>query len=74
VENRLALDTDKARADVLRVAQSMVEEHPEIGAFVLECTNMPPYAHAVQEAVHRPVFDIVTLTHWVYSGLVRSRF
>ncbi len=74
VENHLQLDTDKARADVLRVARSMVEEHPEIGAFVLECTNMPPYAQAVQEAVRRPVFDIVTLTHWVYSGLVRRAF
>jgi hypothetical protein len=49
-------------------------EHQEIGAFVLERTNMPPSAQAVQEAVRRPVFDIVTLTHWVYSGLVRAAF
>ena len=74
VENRLTLDTDQAQADVLRVARQMIEEHPEIGAFVLECTNLPPYAQPVQQAVRRPVFDIVTLTHWVYHGLVRTAF
>jgi Asp/Glu/hydantoin racemase len=74
VEDRPSLDTDKACADVVRVGQRMVEQHPEIGAFVLECANMPPYAHALQKQVRRPVFDIVTLTHWVYHGLVRTPF
>jgi len=74
VDDGLTLDTDKACADVLRVARAMVEEHPGIGAFVLECANMPPYAHAIQREVQRPVFDIVTLTHWVYQGLVRTPF
>ncbi len=48
--------------------------NPEIGAIVLECTNMPPYAKAIQEAVELPVFDIVTLTNWVYSAFVKKEF
>jgi hypothetical protein len=30
---------------------------------VLECTNMPPYAHAL------PMFDIHSLVTWLYAGL-----
>jgi Asp/Glu/hydantoin racemase len=48
----------------------MISDHPEVGAIVLECTNMPPYARAVQQATGLPVFDIVTLTHWVYRAFI----
>ena len=68
IGDELELDVQKAEADMVRVATRLVRDHPEVGAIVLECTNMPPYARAVQQATGLPVFDIVTLTHWVYRA------
>ena len=36
------------------MARRLVTEHPEIGAMVFECTNMPPYAADVQAATGLP--------------------
>ena len=71
LDNRLEMDVDKARAENVKVAKELIKENPDVGAIVLECTNMPPYAKAIQEAVQLPVFDIFTLTDMVYNSLVK---
>ncbi len=68
------LDEEKARADLTRIAGRLVKDHPEVGAIVLECTNMPPYAADIQQKTGLPVFDIVTLVNYVYSAVVRKRY
>jgi Asp/Glu/hydantoin racemase len=45
-----------------------------VGAIVLECTNMSPYAAAIQEEIRLPVFDIYTLVTMVYHAVVRKPF
>jgi Asp/Glu/hydantoin racemase len=40
-----------------------------VGAIVLECTNMPPYAHALREALGLPVYDIYSFISWFHAGL-----
>ena len=47
---------------------------PDIGAIVLECTNMPPYSEAIQEAIKLPVFDVVTMVNYAYSAFVQHGF
>ncbi len=68
------LDVDKARAEHVRVAKRMVAEHPEVGAIVLECTNMPPYARDIQAATGLPVFDIVSLVRWLMAAVAQGGF
>jgi len=68
------LDVEGSRQDLIRVARRMRENHPEVGALVLECTNMAPYAAAIQREVNLPVFDIYTLTIMVYQAVVRKEF
>ena len=63
------LDTDAAEADVVEAARSLVAAHPDVGAIVLECTNMPPYAAAVRAATGLPVFDSVTLVRWLHGAV-----
>ncbi len=65
VDQSEPVEKEVAEKAMIRVAQKMVEEHPEIGAVVLECTNMPPYSESIERAIKRPVFDILTLCNFV---------
>ena len=47
--------------------------HPDVGAIVLECTNMPPYTADIQRETGRPVFDIVSLVTLVHDALVAAQ-
>jgi Asp/Glu/hydantoin racemase len=55
-------------------AQRMVEAHPDIGAIVLECTNMPPASKAIQHATGLPVFDVISLINWAQLGVHQKRY
>jgi hypothetical protein len=68
------MDVDLARQDVVDAALALVAKHPDVGAIVLECTNMPPYAAAVQAATGLPVHDIHSMISWFHAGLRPRRF
>jgi aspartate/glutamate racemase len=68
------LDFDGVEAEVVQVTKNLVEKEGNIKAILFECTDLPPYAAAVQEAVGLPVFDFSTMINYVFSGLVRRRF
>jgi Asp/Glu/hydantoin racemase len=63
------LDVDLAREEHVRVARRFVSQHPDLGAIVLECTNMPPYAEDIRRETGLPVFDIVSLITMVHGAL-----
>jgi hypothetical protein len=69
LDNLVELDVEAARAEHLVVVGRMMESHPEIGAIVLECTNMPPYRADIQQLTGLPVFDIVTLVRMVHEAV-----
>lgn len=66
------MDVGLAAVDILDAGRRLVAGHPEVGAIVLECTNMPPYAHALREVLGLPVYDIYSLVAWLQNG-VRPR-
>ncbi len=68
------MDIDLAERDVVEAGVELVRTHPEIGALVLECTNMPPYAASLQMATGLPVYDVYTMVSWFHSGLRPRRF
>ena len=74
LEEKGTLDSDKVQDEVVSTAKKMVQAHPDIGAVVLECSDLPPYAHAVQDAVQRPVFDFFTMIQYIHTSLVRTPF
>src|SRR5919109_4358877 len=67
------LDVDLAREEHVRVARRLVAEHPDVGAIVLECTNMPPYTADIQRETGLPVFDITTLVRMAHDALACGR-
>src|SRR5215475_4708595 len=71
--DELVLDVDVAREEHLRVARRLVSDHPDLGAIVLECTNMPPYTADIQRETGLPVFDIVSLVTMVHASLAAGQ-
>lgn len=68
------LDDEAIRAEIVGTARQLVQDHPQIGAILLECSNMPPYAHAVQAATGRPVFDFLTMINQMRAACVRHPY
>ena len=64
----------KVEQDLATLAKQLFKDNPEIGAILLECALMPPFAWAVQNAVNLPVFDYYTLINWIYTSVVRHPF
>lgn len=65
---------EELEQELVKTARKLTSENTNIGAIVLECTQFPPFAKAIQKAVHMPVFDVITLGNWFYSGLERHSF
>ncbi|MCP3887741.1 MAG: aspartate/glutamate racemase family protein [Desulfobulbaceae bacterium] len=68
------LDSENIEKEMIETASELVQHHPEISSIVLECSNMPPYAHAIQRAINRPVFDFTTLINLFHGASFRKPF
>jgi Asp/Glu/hydantoin racemase len=68
------LDVAAAERDILTAGDALVANHRDIGAVLLECTNMVPYAQALSQRLRLPVFSIYTFVTWFQSGLVPRGF
>ena len=73
MQDRATLDFATAEADTVAAALCLVHRHPEVASIVLECTNLPPYAAAVQRATGRPVHHLMTLVHERWQTLETPR-
>jgi Asp/Glu/hydantoin racemase len=72
--DELELDVARARRDVLDAGERLVREHGNIGAVVLECTNMIPYAADMSDRLGLPVYDFYSFVTWFHAGLRPRRF
>ena len=68
------LNSAELEQELVDFSKQVVNENPDIGAILLECSDMPPYAWAIQKATKLPVFDFTTLVNWVYNAVVRRPF
>ena len=72
--NRLTLDVVQARRDLNEAARALTDEATDLGAIVLECTNMCPYAADIELETGLPVYSIYDFVCWFQSGLRPKRF
>ncbi len=68
------LDVAAAERDILAAGDRLAASHDGIGAVLLECTNMVPYARALSQRLRLPVFSIYTFVTWFQSGLIPREF
>lgn len=72
--NSTSLDNNAVEEAAVYAAKQLVAQYPNIGSILLECSDLPPYAFAIQQAVGRPVFDFTTMIDYVYAALNRRVF
>jgi len=72
--NELELDVEAARQDNVDAALRLQADHPDLGAIVLECTNMIPYAADINAATGLPAFSMLGFVSWFQAGLAPQEF
>ena len=68
-EPEAEIDLDAIELEVLGTTQRALLDHPGIRAFVLECTDLPPYSAAIRRQSGLPVFDFITMANYLYSAI-----
>ncbi len=71
---RMELDTARVSKELVRVARRLIAGHPDTTSIVLECTDLPPYAAALQAELGLPVADLTTLATMVHSIVSRRQY
>jgi hypothetical protein len=61
LRNGLTLDRDAVEREAVEAGRTLLRKHPGVDTVVLECTNLPPYKAALEQALGMPVFDVLDL-------------
>ena len=62
------VDIAKVTPGIVKKAMDTLRKHPTLRAFLMECTELPPYSDAVRHATKLPVYDAVTACDFFLSG------
>jgi len=68
------MNHEKVMKEIVDVATSLVSENKDIGAILLECSDLPPYSYAIQSALSLPVYDYVTLINFVHNSVTHKPY
>ncbi|MBL6602987.1 MAG: aspartate/glutamate racemase family protein [Alphaproteobacteria bacterium] len=73
LDNEAEMNVDLARQDNIDAAKALAAD-PTVGAIIMECTNMIPYAADIRHATGLPVFSIYQFVTWFQASLTPPRF
>ena len=65
-------DGDALLSQLVSCIEHNIDE--SVGAILLQCSDLPPFAAELQEYFGLPVFDMTGLINWLHAGVVRRRF
>ncbi|WP_424102566.1 aspartate/glutamate racemase family protein [Moorena producens] len=65
---------EKIEQELTEFAVDFYQRHPYMGALLLECSGTQPFARAIQQAIHLPVFTWGTLLDYAYSIAVHRDY
>ena len=55
--------------EILSTCLAAQAAHPALRAFVLECTDLPPFSAAIRQQTGLPVFDFITMANYLEAAL-----
>lgn len=68
------LDNGKLTKELTEVIGELCDKDSDIGAILLECSDLPPYARAIQARTGLPVFDFNSMIDMVYHAVVQKSY
>ncbi|XP_068727710.1 uncharacterized protein [Montipora capricornis] len=68
VANGDKVNTKKATPGIVKKAVEALKKYPQSRAFLLECTELPPYSDAIRFHTGLPVYDSITACDFFISG------
>lgn len=74
LERRGHFDNSILRRELITLAKQLVAENPDIGAMLLECSDMPPYSADIQRELKMPVYDFITMIKYVHSVVAQRPY
>ncbi|TAJ97085.1 MAG: aspartate/glutamate racemase family protein [Reyranella sp.] len=73
LRNGLTLDREAVEREVVAAGRDLLERYPDVDTVVLECTNLPPYKPALEQALGLPVLDVLDLLKDFYREVSARR-
>lgn len=73
LRNGPTLDREAVEREVVAAGRDLLQRHPDVDTVVLECTNLPPYKPALEQALGLPVLDVLDLLKEFYRQVSARR-
>jgi len=68
------IDHEALRRRVVQVARQTLQANPRIGAWLIQCSDLPPYSADVRAATGLPVHDMIGLIDRLQTACAPNRY
>jgi len=72
--NEGSLNSARLEAQLTERVTAFAAANPDVGALLLQCSDLPPYAARLQASIGLPVFDMTTWINWLNMSLTRRPY
>ncbi|NLZ56065.1 MAG: aspartate/glutamate racemase family protein [Clostridiaceae bacterium] len=74
LERRGHFDNGILKDELIQLSKQLIADNPDIGALLLECSDMPPYSAAIQAEINLPVYDFITMIDYLHSVVAHKPY
>jgi phosphoribosyl-ATP pyrophosphohydrolase len=66
------ISVKKVGNEAVTLALAAKQQHPDSGAVLLECTDLPPFADAIRDTVNLQVYDLSTMVALIHESFSKQ--
>lgn len=67
-------DFEAFRDELCELIGAACDHNPNIGAIMLECTSLPPFAADIHAHTGLPIYDFIACVEWMHRAVVPKRY